>query len=503
MSAFQQSASLARAVQLLHAGDLQRADAICRQVLAQRRNDHQAHAILGQIATMQTRFGDAVRHLDKAISIAPREVDYHLLLAEALESSGRHREALARYDRALKLRPHYPPALAGKANVFARTDVWDKARGLLEPYVARAAEDAGMALVYARAAIHDGESGRAVEVASRHLEDRMREETRRALLFEIGRAHEKTGDHDAAFEAYSRANRVAARPWDPVAESERYDRIMAVFTREFLEHAPHPGPAVAEASELLVFIVGLPRSGSTLIEQIIAAHPEAHGAGELLVLPDLVDSMGLRIGSTLAYPECLRDLDARDADELARAYLDQVRPLAPRARRITDKYLGTYEHLGLIALLFPRARIIHCRRHPLDTCLSCFVHKFAPGVPAFTEDLVHLGLIYNDYLAIMDHWRGVLPEGRMIEVDYEALVEDQEPQSRRIIEHCGLAWDERCLRYYESGREVLTLSRDQVNKPIYRSSVGRYRHYEAHLGPLKEILASGERGKARREARKA
>jgi tetratricopeptide (TPR) repeat protein len=481
--------ALNEAVRCLHAGDVQQAERVCRQILARDKQNPHAMAVLGQIATMGSRHEEAVRLLTRSVSLAPRQVDYHVLLAEALATQGDHREAIARYDRALKLQPGYPPALAGKANVLTRSGQWADARATLEPFVEAGREDAGMAVVYARAATHDGDHDRAVEVASRHVDDQVADEIRRSLWFDMGRAHERAGRYEQAFDAYTRGNEMGAGGWDPEASSGLNDRITSVFSRETLEALPHP----EAPSDLAVFIVGMPRSGSTLIEQIIDAHPDAFGAGEILALPDLAGTMGERIGSTLPYPECVRDLDRQDVDALAKAYLDQLRTLAPQAARICDKNLGNFQHVGLIAVLFPGARIIHSRRRPLDTCLSCYVQKFAPGTHTYSRDLRHLGLFYNGYLSVMAHWRQVLGD-RMLEVDYERLVADQEAVTRRIIEHCGLPWDDRCLRFFETKRQVLTLSRDQVSRPVYASSVGRARHYLRQLGPLREVLDLGPRG---------
>ncbi len=480
--------TLAQAARLLHAGDIHEAERLCHQILAGNRRDHQATAILGQIATMKSRHQEAVSLLSRCITLAPGEIDYHLLLAEALATQGRFREALSRYDKALKLDGKYPAAVAGKANTLTRSGKWDQARSLLDPFVEDGTEDAGMAVVYARVAIHDGRLDTAIKVASRHVEDSVGNEIHRSLWFDMGVAHEKGGDYDRAFEAYTNGNRVRPGRWDPAAAAARHDRVRAVFTHGLLEDLGNSG----SQSELPVFIVGMPRSGSTLIEQIIDAHPQVFGAGEILAMPDLVASLNERIGSTLTFPECVGDLDRGDIPALAKTYLDHLRALAPGADRICDKQLGNYELLGLIALMYPRARIIHSRRDPLDTCLSCYVQKFAPGVPAYTEDLRHLGLAYNDYLSLMDHWDRVLGD-RILHIDYETLVEDQETVSRRIIGHLGLAWDDRCLRFYESGRAVITLSHDQVSRPIYRTRVGRHRHFEKHLGPLAEVVSQGLR----------
>ena len=337
-------------------------------------------------------------------------------------------------------------------------------------------------------AVHDGEPGRAIEVASRHTGDAVGEEVRRSLWFDIGKAHESGSSYDEAFEAYTRGNRVRPGRWDAAAHARRHDRIMAVFTPRLMTSLA----AAGNQSRLPVFIVGMPRSGSTLIEQIIDGHPQAHGAGEILAMPDVAASMNTTIGSTLTFPGCMADLDRGDLPALGRAYLDQVRTLAPRATRVCDKQLGNYELVGLIALLFPRARIIHSRRDPMDTCLSCYVQKFPPGGPAYTEDLRNLGLAYNDYTALMAHWRHVLGD-RILEIDYEGLIEDQEGVSRRLIEYIGLPWDDRCLRFYETGRAVTTLSHEQVTRPIYRGSVGRHKRFVKHLAALSDVLERGIR----------
>ena len=483
------SVPLSQAIRHLNAGRVAEAHRLCSEVVQRHRNNHQALAILGQIASMSSRHQEAARLLSRCVSLAPAEIDYHVLLAEVLATQGRHREALARYDRALKLRGDYGPALAGTANVLVRTGQWDQARALLEPLVAAGSEDAGTALVYTRVARHDGAYDRAVEIALRHVDDPVSAEIRRALWFDIGRAYEAAERYDEAFAAFTTANRKGGGRWDPVVSSEHHDHIIEVFTAETFQQLPPGG----NRSQLPVFIVGMPRSGSTLIEQIIASHPQAFGAGEILTLPDLVSTLGQRIGSTGVYPRCVRDLERSDADTLGKAYLDEIRKLAPAAARVCDKQLGNYEHLGLIRMLLPAARIIHARRDPMDTCLSCFVQKFAPAVPGYSEDLRHLGMLYNDYLAMMAHWRRVL-DVEILEVDYEALVDDPEATSRRIIEFCGLPWHDRCLRFWESGRTVITLSRDQVTRPVYRSSVGRHERYAAHLEPLREVLERGLRG---------
>ncbi len=485
------SSAIAQALDLLNAGDFVGAARVCRQVLDTDKRNHQAMVLLGQVGSNGGRHDEAVALLSRAVSLAPRNVDYHVKYAAVLAAAGRNSEALLRFDKALKLKPDYAAALAGKADAYLRAREPEKARRLLSPFVEAGTEDVGMALASARAARRAGDHDQAIRVASRHLDDDATWPLRQQLWFEIGAAHEADGRFDEAFDAYTRGNEMNPAAWDPVAVSRWFDGVMATFDRDTVVGLPR----ASNPSSLPVLIVGLPRCGSTLVEQIIDSHPHAHGEGELTELEDLVTGMSERIGSTAPYPQCVRDLDQTDVDALSRWYVQQLRSLAPSADRVCDKQLSNFQHLGVVAAILPGVRVVHVRRDPMDTCLSCYVNRFAPGTPAYLSNLRSLGLFHNDYRAVMEHWRQVL-DISMLELDYEQLVADPDSECRRLVEFCGLPWDDGCLRFFESEREVLTLSRDQVNRPIYTSSVGRHRNYEKHLGPLRDVLAGGERASA-------
>ncbi len=233
----------------------------------------------------------------------------------------------------------------------------------------------------------------------------------------------------------------------------------------------------------------MPRSGPTLVDQIIDAHPDAHGAGEIEDVEQMARQLQVHLDAYDPYPHCVADLTQEAADRLASSYQTRLEQLGRGAARVVNKSLENYKHLGLVAMLFGGARIIHCRRHPLDTCLSCYMGGILPSRAPYVTDLCHLGLVYRQYERLMRHWEAVL-DLPILEIVYEDLVEDLEGVSRRLIDFLGLDWDERCLRYYESGRTVLTLSYAQVTKPIYRSAVGRYKHYERHLAPLTAALGA-------------
>jgi hypothetical protein len=277
-------------------------------------------------------------------------------------------------------------------------------------------------------------------------------------------------------------------PFDANGWPELTDQLLEACSPQRFAQLPRS----TNDSQLPVFIVAIPRSGSTLIETIIDAHPDAHGAGEFEATHFLIEPISLEIGSNLPSPACVEDIDQNDVDGLSRTYLDCPTAQNPDARRITDKYLVNYRHLGLLVAPFPAGRIIHCRRHPLDICLSCYAMALMPHTHPFASDRRDLGVVYSDYERVMHRWRDV-PGIPTLEVPYGALVADQESWSRRIIEFCGLDWDDRCLRFHEGARVAQTASFDQVTKPVYTGSVARYRGFEPHLGPLKEVLAGGGR----------
>jgi hypothetical protein len=231
----------------------------------------------------------------------------------------------------------------------------------------------------------------------------------------------------------------------------------------------------------------MPRSGSTLLEQIIHSHPDAYGAGELSYLEIQTIYMHTTIGSPHPYPRCVPGLTQESTDAQSQQYLTKLIRHAPKARRITDKLLGLFRHCGLINLLFPEARIIHIRRKAIDTCLACYMARLVPKQVPYAADLAHIGHVYRDYRRLMDHWRRTL-DIPMLEVDYETLTREQEAETRRVLEFCELPWNDACLEFHKTSRSVATLSHDQIRRPMYGTSVGRAERFRDHLGPLIEVL---------------
>jgi tetratricopeptide (TPR) repeat protein len=445
------------------------------------------HNIGSALAAMD-RHSDAVPHYRSALALRPDFAVASCNLGAALLQLNRVDEAIACFDR----------ALASDSRLAAAHD------GLGHAYVTlgRLAEaqhkfDTALALEPKRAEFYrsiadfkrmraDDPHFLAMEELARDI-DSLPADQQIALHFALGKAYADVEQHDRSFRHLLAGNALKRRQidYDEAAEFARLRRAKAVITAELIARMRGLG----DPSEVPVFIVGMPRSGTTLVEQILASHPRVFGADELMDFPRLAAAVCEPPGATVPYPEMLHSMPADGLRRLGASYLAAVTPKAPAADRITDKLPGNFRLVGLIHLALPNARIIHLRRDPVDTCLSCFSKLFTGRQP-FAYDLGELGRYYRAYDALMAHWRAVLPAGVMLEVQYEDLVADFAPQARRIVTHCGLEWDERCLSFHQTQRSVRTASATQVRQPLYRSAVGRAQPYAAMLGPLIEALRS-------------
>ena len=402
------------------------------------------HYNLANVLTRQQRLGEAVNHYQHALALEPKQPNFHNNLGKALHHLGRYadaetayREALRlspdhatafetyanlgtvllqmdRYDearesygRAIKLKPDFPRAVAGMANVLEKQGKFEQAFAVLQPYLEDNKEDGNMALAFASLCRHLGRCEEAVTRMERLLAGggpTVDIYTRMMLHFALGRLLDAAGKYDLAFDHYRQGNELSGRHFDFQEHLRRIETLMDVYTAQFMAKAPR----AHHGSRLPVFIVGMPRSGTSLVEQILASHPAVFGAGELDEIYRIIVDLPEILDSPLPYPQCIQTMTQADADQIAKRYLDHISSLAPPdVQRITNKMPVNFQHLGLIALLFPEARIIHCVRDPLDTCLSCYFQHFAEG-QLFTYDLESLGAYYGTYLRLSEHWHKLL-----------------------------------------------------------------------------------------------
>jgi hypothetical protein len=307
------------------------------------------------------------------------------------------------------------------------------------------------------------------------------------LHFALAKAYDDIGRYDDGFNQQLAGNALKRQSiaYDEAATLSEIERSAEVFSAELMRKLQDGG----ERSPVPIFVIGMPRSGSTLIEQILASHPQVSGGGELPQFGNAVTSMAKTCDGV--FPDVMARVRREDLQRLGARYLAEIRPLAPAATHIVNKMPSNFLYAGLIHLALPRARIIHAVRDAADTCLSCFSKLFGAG-QQHTYDLAELGRYYRHYRILMEHWHRVLPPGRIFDVRYEDVVADLEGQARRIMAYCGLAWDERCLAFHKTERPVLTASAVQVRQPLYCDALGRGRHYTHHLAPLLSELCGDE-----------
>jgi len=471
------------AARALHAqGRLQEAE---QQYLAAQQmapGDPSIAALLGMLCVDMGRYEEAQLRFEHVLSLRPDIPVAHLGLANALLAMGRPAEALAPYERFRKLEPANPAGPFGMGSALQTLGRIADARKCFEQAVALAPDFPSYQYPLAAIARFTENDPRlaALERLAKE-ESRFPEAQTVDLHFALGKAFDDLGRYEEAFAHYQKGNAIRRRQirYDEGREMEVFRALTESFTPELFA----PGRVEGDPSREPVFIVGMPRSGSSLVEQILASHPQMSGAGELTYLAQLIDA-GL---AGRDFPFGIASLESQDMRKLGGHYAAAVRRLAPQAARIIDKAPANFRLVGLIRLALPNARIIHVRRDARDTCLSCYFNLFAQAVN-FSYELGELGRYYRAYERLMAHWRSVLPAGAMLEINYEALVGDLESESRRLVDYCGLDWNERCLSFHRTERVVHTVSAAQVRQPVYASSVGRWRPYEKELGPLIEAL---------------
>lgn len=436
-----------------------------------------AHSNLGNLLRWRGEIIESESWLRRALKLNPRFVEARVNLGLTLAFMSRTREAKGQFEKALKAEPRNADALCGVAFVAKTEGRFAEASALfaraieIKPKMSAAwAAQVGLRKMTAA-------DGAWLDGADVVVKGGIGAYDEAELRFAMGKYCDDVGNFERAFENYKRANdllKPMAEQYDRDAHTEFVDDLIRLFTREtFAQAAPS-----ASNSAKPVFVVGMPRSGTSLTEQIIASHPSAMGAGELAFWSDAVrtHAAAIRHGG----------LGEPIRRKLADSYLRTLENHSSDALRVVDKAPVNSDHLGLIHSIFPNARIIYMQRDPIDTCLSCYFQQFSLGM-TFTTDLSDLAHYYKEHRRLMVHWREVLPPGTILDVPYEELVTDQEGWTRRILEFLALEWTERCLDFQETNRAVVTSSFWQVRQKIYKNSVLRWRNYEKFLGPLLDL----------------
>ena len=428
-------------------------------------------------------YDDAIVSGAKVIELAPDQAESYMVYASVVGVAGRHEEAIETYEKAISLNPEKAGALCSMAHHLKTIGRQDDAIARYRESIAIRADHAESYWSLANLKTFRFEDSEVEAMHDLLARDDLSDESRAQVHNALGLEYEAQKNFATAFEHFERCNEVRRKleSYDPVDTEDTHDRVIDLFNDAFFEQ-----PAADPSDPTPIFVVGLPRSGSTLIEQILASHSLVDGTHELSDLSKVVRALRRGRRKEKRFPEIVGALKKAGWQRIAQNYVDRTAKHRGSAPYFIDKNPNNFIFIGLLKLALPNAKIINARRHPLDSCLGSFKQLFASGQP-FSYDMTELAEYYLQYQRLMDHWHQVLP-GFVLDVHYENVVDDLETEVHRLLDFCGLPFEENCLRFHETVRAVKTASSEQVRQPIYSSSVNLWRNYEAQLTSLIHIM---------------
>ena len=423
--------------------------------------------------------------IKKAVSLKPELAEAHSVLGSVYMAQGRTELARKSFEHALSLDSDMTSAKLGMGNIHLEEGRFEEAETIFKGVVDNKTERMGalFSLAQTRKVKPGDEIVALLEAEAEKLPD-LSENKAIYIHFALGKVYDDLGEADKSFPHFLKGCAMKRKKlyYDADEKDKHFAHVTDVFSKEFIDRRRGHG----EKSDLPIFVLGMPRSGTTLTEQIIASHPSVFGAGELFDLLDLSSGKS-------NFPDNMKDLTPERMAEMGAQYVAGLRARDQNARKITDKMPANFMNVGLIHLILPNAKIVHVKRNPLDTCISCFTRLFAHNQNQ-TYDLYELGRFYRAYSLMMDHWKKVLPKGSFYEIEYEKLIEDTDAEARKLVEYCGLEWDDKCLEFHKHERSIRTASVTQVRQPIYKSSVARWKKYEKYVEPLIKGLGEAYTG---------
>jgi tetratricopeptide (TPR) repeat protein len=467
------------------AGRLEEAERLFRRAIEQAPDFVGAIVDLARTLRETHHYEESIAWFRKAIALEPTNVQAHFQLGGVLSQAALNFEAIDEYKTALKLQPEYAAAFLSLGHALKTVGQQEEAISAYRECM-RIKPDNGqihwsLANLKTYRLTEDDIADMETRVGGTDLSD----DSRVNFLFALAKAYEDSGDFDRSWDYYAEGNstRRMLESYDPVRTEVTNDAIVEVFDAEFLDR----NTGLGNPDDAPIFVLGLPRSGSTLLEQILASHSQVEGTSELPYLQQVANSLSRNRADGVNYPEAVRELSGEHFQALGGDYLELARLNRTEGTPyFVDKMPNNFPIVGFIHLIFPNAKIIDARRHPLDSCVSCYRQLFAKG-QSFTYDLTDIGEYFLQYQRMMDHWHEVLP-GRVLTVQHEDVVRDLDTQVRRILDYCELPFENACINYHETDRPIRTPSSEQVRRPVYTDSLGFWRHYETHIGELVEVL---------------
>ncbi len=430
---------------------------------------------------------EALDYCREAIELSPNSPNAYLYLGRALELVSQWDEAFAAYSKALELQPVFKLASLGLANAKMNLGQFDEAKALCWQELKKDPNFLGAYTILLPLEEPDIIRDKLTFILQLYNKYDNTDKEKWDAAFSLAQFYEKDRQYEQSFHFLNYGNRLkrASFQYELASDRELFNAIKSVFTKDFI----HERSNLGSPDNTPIFILGMPRSGTTLTEQILASHSQVFGAGELMYVKKALNDRCIPLPYE-KFPEITATLEPEAYKEIANWYLSQVNERALKAPKVTDKMPHNFLHLGIIRILFPHAKIIHCRRDPIDNCLSLFKQNFR-GRHNYAYNLTELGHYYLLYDDLMSHWGNVLPKDYLLDVQYEDMVADQEGITRKLLEFCDLPWDDNCLQFHKTERAVLTASQKQVRRKIYTDSIKLWQRYEEQLQPLIDVLQAG------------
>ena len=465
-------------------GNFVHAEELYREVISLSPNNLDALHYLALIFISTNQPEVSIPLLNKAVSINGNNPDILYNLALAHQKAENIKSAIHYYELAISLKPDFALAYNNIGVAYQHQGDLTRANQYLEKAFTIAPECTDAYYNFSQSHKFSNEDNIHIKKVEELLNDNKRNKNEEIKLnFSLGKIYDDLSKYKIAFKHYRKANELKNQGFEIEAFKKYVDQLIQCYSPTLLQSL-HISPT--SSSKSFIFIIGMPRSGTTLIEQIIASHPEVQDAGEVGFVGDIVDELPDLINSNNSYPACMQDIKAANISHISTSLLAMIENLELDCSVITDKSPVNFLHIGLIMMLFPDSKIINCNRNPIDTCLSCFFQNFDKQ-HQYSYNLKTLALFHNEYTRLMHHWKSLFSD-RIYDIKYENMIENQEEESRKLILACDLKWDESCLSFYKSDSVVSTASKWQVRRPIYKTSVEKWKNYEPYIDELIENL---------------
>ena len=463
------------------AGKIGEAEKTLQQALSIDPNHAGAHANLGMVLQYSGQLHKARQHLEKAVAADPNRPEIHYQLAGVLSGLGEYDTASRCCQKAIDLDPTYTNAIAGQADIQQKRGDYKTAFELIRPLLDSRPVNIQAAIIHSSLSKHvenDIDSITLLESITQTGKSTQHDQIQ--IFNALGKLYDRAGQYEHAFENFSKSNAAKQSNYNPGEHEQLISKIIEKFSADKIISASRV------KSTIPIFIIGMPRSGTTLVEQILASHPQVHGGGEFM---GIMMQLNQPPEATSPYPHYASELDESITTSMAEKLLDQIKSADSHAARVIINERPSYLFLGLLKCLFPEAKFVHCARDPLDTCLSCYFQLLS-NEHDYSYTLEHQGHYYAQYQRLMRHWEKTFGNS-IFTVNYEDMVSKQEETTRSLIDYCELNWDDTCLRFHETRRNVVTPSYDDVHQPIYKTSVSRWKNYENFIQPLRSALEVG------------